>query len=743
MTFPLTQRHRGVEKTATRVLRSGFSVLAAFRSPFLLFSLSVSACYALTPRDLAVDLAVKPGLVAVANECPHFSWRFDAGRPGDKQTAYQIQVATSTASFRRGKPDLWDSGRVASPESLSVPYAGAPLPAERSICWRVRVWDKGGAEGPWSETLSFKTADRLGPYEPLRYKSALRHVAPVRVFTNTLGNAVVDFGKDAWGWIELLPPMSMTIGGDFSLHVGERIGDGGVVDRKPGGTVRYVKVNGALTTPGIYRVPFPADKRNTNNGKDGPAIRLPNEFGVVMPFRYVEVADCPYRVTRNTIRMIAVNYPMDMKASAFVSSDPALDKVYNLCKYTVWATSFAGVYIDGDRERIPYEADAYINQLSHYAVEGDYTLARYSHEYLMKHPTWPTEWRQHSIFMAWADWMWTGDRQSLARCYESLKNDKLLSSFVREKDGLLETKGPQELGNRSTPRDIVDWPPVERDGFEFRTVNTVVNAFYCRNLRQMAEIAEALGKREDALNFQVKADQAAKAFHAAFYDRERGCYLDGEGASHASLHANAVALAFGLVPAADIDRVADFLESRGMACSVYMAQYLLEGLFNAGRDEAAINLITRTDKRGWLHMIDLGSTMTLEAWDAQYKPNLDWNHAWGTAPLNVIARYILGVRPLAAGFGKVLIRPQTGTLEGVEGIVPTVRGGIRVGVRHAPRGGYRLLVSLPANTEAVVELPALKGRVTLDGSAVAAKVENGRFVLTGVPSGKHEIRIEK
>ena len=259
----------------------------------------------------------------------------------------------------------------------------------------------------------------------------------------------------------------------------------------------------------------------------------------------------------------------------------------------------------------------------------------------------------------------------------------------------------------------------------------------------MAEIAEALGKREDALTFHVKADQAAKAFHAAFYDRERGCYLDGEGASHASLHANAVALAFGLVPEADIDRVADFLESRGMACSVYMAQYLLEGLFNAGRDESAINLITRPDKRGWLHMLDLGSTMTLEAWDAQYKPNLDWNHAWGTAPLNVIARYILGVRPLVAGFGKVLIRPQLGALEAVEGIVPTVRGGIRVGVRRVPRGGYRLVVSLPANTEAVVEIPALKGRVTLDGSTVDAKVKDGRFVLTGVPSGKHEIRIGK
>ena len=577
---------------------------------------------------------------------------------------------------------------------------------------------------------------------PSDYKKTVqRRVAPVKVESRIPGRTLVDFGKMAFGFLELVPPAGAR--GPYEVRLGELLKPDGSVNMKPGATIRAARVTGVVEADGVLRVPLVADRRNTNGGREGAAILIPPEHGVIMPFRYVEVMQAPFTVTKDTVRMVAVNYPIDLTESSFSCSDERLNRIYDLCKHTILVSSFAGIYVDGDRERIPYEADAYINQLSDYAVHSDYSLARASHAYLMKHPTWPTEWKQHSILMAWADWMWTGDRQSLARCYESLKNDKLLSSFVREKDGLLETKGPQELGNRSTPRDIVDWPPVERDGFEFRTVNTVVNAFYCRNLRQMAEIAEALGKREDALNFQVKADQAAKAFHAAFYDRERGCYLDGEGASHASLHANAVALAFGLVPAADIDRVADFLESRGMACSVYMAQYLLEGLFNAGRDEAAINLITRTDKRGWLHMIDLGSTMTLEAWDAQYKPNLDWNHAWGTAPLNVIARYILGVRPLAAGFGKVLIRPQTGTLEGVEGIVPTVRGGIRVGVRHAPRGGYRLLVSLPANTEAVVELPALKGRVTLDGSAVAAKVENGRFVLTGVPSGKHEIRIEK
>ena len=36
-------------------------------------------------------------------------------------------------------------------------------------------------------------------------------------------------------------------------------------------------------------------------------------------------------------------------------------------------------------------------------------------------------------------------------------------------------------------------------------------------------------------------------------------------------------------------------------------------------------------------------TLTTEAWDGIYKPNLDWNHAWGAAAGNLIVRRLLGV----------------------------------------------------------------------------------------------------
>ena len=180
--------------------------------------------------------------------------------------------------------------------------------------------------------------------------------------------------------------------------------------------------------------------------------------------------------------------------------------------------------------------------------------------------------------------MWTGDKRSLERCYDSLKKDKLLD-FRRRGDGLLHTGGRHS-------KDIVDWPVCERDGFEFREVNTVVNAFYCRNLRQMADIAVALGKKDDASSFAQRAEEAEAAFRKTFFDEARGVFVDGAGARHASLHANAIALAFGLAPRGREGDVADFCVSRGMACSPYFAQYLLDGLFEAGRADAAIALMT-------------------------------------------------------------------------------------------------------------------------------------------------------
>ena len=85
-------------------------------------------------------------------------------------------------------------------------------------------------------------------------------------------------------------------------------------------------------------------------------------------------------------------------------------------------------------------------------------------------------------------------------------------------------------------------------------------------------------------------------------------------------------------------------------------------------------------------MLRSGATLTWKDWDLQFKPNMDWNHAWATAPINLVARYVLGVRPLTPGYSRVLIDPQLGQLCEVKGTVPTIRGPIHVHAWRLPEG---------------------------------------------------------
>jgi hypothetical protein len=511
---------------------------------------------------------------------------------------------------------------------------------------------------------------------------------PVRVAKTADGGVFVNFGRDAFGWLEL--EIDSPDERKIDVRLGEKLSGAEAIDPKPGGTIRSVATT-LPVTPGKrwYRVETPADKRNTS----GDAIRVPAEFGVVLPFRYAELRNAPGEINTGNVRRQMMSYPFDDDASSFVSSDEHLNAVYDLCKYSIKATTAFGVYVDGDRERIPYEADAYINQLAHYGVDAEYALARHTHEYLLAHPTWPTEWKQHSVLMAHADWMHTGDTQSIRRNWRVLKGEKTLTKFARPADGLLDT---HEL------RDVVDWPAGERDGFVMSPVNTVVNAFHYRTLVLMSEMAAAINEAADAKPFGEQAARVREAFNAKLFDDKRGVYVDGEGVEHASLHANLFALAFGLVPDERKPRVIEFIESRGMACSVYPAQFLLEALFENGRADAAMGLMTSDSDRSWRNMLKVGSTITLEAWDAKYKPNLDWNHAWGAAPANIIPRYVLGVRPTSPGFAKMTVQPQVGPLKRVEGTVPTIRGPVIVKVDAEKR---RMEVEIPPGATASVVVP--------------------------------------
>ena len=135
-------------------------------------------------------------------------------------------------------------------------------------------------------------------------------------------------------------------------------------------------------------------------------------------------------------------------------------------------------------------------------------------------------------------------------------------------------------------------------------------------------------------------------------------------------------------------------------------------------------------------MVNSGTTITWEAWDMKYKPNQDWNHAWGAAPANLLPRFVLGVQPATAGWSRAIIRPCPGGLNFARGRVPTPRGPIEVDWKNDST--FTLSLTLPEGMTAKVELPAADGTtdVQVDGETVEATKSETRWILRDEVSGK-------
>jgi len=205
-------------------------------------------------------------------------------------------------------------------------------------------------------------------------------------------------------------------------------------------------------------------------------------------------------------------------------------------------------------------------------------------------------------------------------------------------------------------------------------------------------------------------------------------------------------LAFGLVRADRRAKVIAFVQSRGMACSVYGAQFLMDALFDNGQGSEAIKLMTAPGDRSWRHMVqDVGTTLTLEAWDDKYKPNQDWNHAWGAAPANLLPAKVLGVEPLEPGYTRALIWPRCAGsadrgMTWARGKVPTVKGPIQVDWKKSANG-LRLTVNLPPGVTAQTRLPTDWGQnARVNGNAAKVNLQDGYLELE-ISAGRHEIEI--
>ncbi|MDR1341478.1 MAG: alpha-rhamnosidase, partial [Prevotellaceae bacterium] len=100
-------------------------------------------------QSLTCEYAHDPSGIDVPN--PALGWQIVSERQAVNQSAYRIIVSDSPEALKRNRGDVWDSGKVPSPKSQQVRYAGPELRTAQYYYWKVQIWDGQGNASAWSE----------------------------------------------------------------------------------------------------------------------------------------------------------------------------------------------------------------------------------------------------------------------------------------------------------------------------------------------------------------------------------------------------------------------------------------------------------------------------------------------------------------------------------------------------------------------------------------------------------------
>ena len=82
--------------------------------------------------------------IGIGTARPRLSWISETSAVDWRQTGYELESYTVDGQFRE------QTGRIASDQSVLVPWPFAPLVSREQVLVRVRVWGNNGVISPWS-----------------------------------------------------------------------------------------------------------------------------------------------------------------------------------------------------------------------------------------------------------------------------------------------------------------------------------------------------------------------------------------------------------------------------------------------------------------------------------------------------------------------------------------------------------------------------------------------------------------
>lgn len=543
----------------------------------------------------------------------------------------------------------------------------------------------------------------IGPV--VRRQQELR---PVRVWMSPAGRTLVDFGQNLVGW----------------LRVTARGEPGAVI------TVRHAEVleDGELGTRPL-RTAAATDRFVLSGGVDvfEPTLTFHG-------FRYAQVDGWPgdsIEELQSAVTAVVVHSDM-ARIGHFACSEEPLNQLH---RNVVWGTrgNFLDVPTDCPQrdERLGWTGDiavfaptaAFLFDVSGFLRDWLADLAaeqraagglvpfvvpdvlKYTPATDFPTPESTAIWSDAAVWVPWALWQATGDRQVLAETYEAM------TVHLHRVESLLSDTGLWDTGFQ-----FGDWldptAPPDRP-FEAKADNGVVaTACYYRSARIVADAAATLGHEDDAAYFDGLAERTRAAFVKHYV-------TDGGHIVSDAVTVYALAICFNLLdePTRSVagERLATLVEENGHRIATGFAgtAFVCDALTETGHLDHAYRLLMQRECPSWLYPVTMGATTMWERWDAMLPDGTinpgamtSFNHYALGAVADWMHRQIGGIAPAEPGYRSVRVAPRPGGgLTWAETSLDTPHGRIAVAWRLAPTGRLDVEVTVPDGITAEVDLP--------------------------------------
>jgi alpha-L-rhamnosidase len=310
------------------------------------------------------------------------------------------------------------------------------------------------------------------------------------------------------------------------------------------------------------------------------------------------------------------------------------------------------------------------------------------------------------------------------------------------------------------------------------SADTLTNAHFYGVLLQGALLAEAMDHADIAAGYRATAAQLRVAINTNLFNNTTGLYdVSTAQRGVAPQDGNSYAILYGVAPpqGKSVTSILQTLttalyrtpsapnetgpipvqqSSGSTQVGPYTSAYELFARFESGDTTGALALI----RNEWGLMRKSSAFYSGATWEyvaLDGTPGLGEGtslaHGWGSGPTSALSKYVLGVRPIQAGYKTWLVEPQPGDLSWATGTVPTPYGPIAVGWRQN-NNSFEVTVSVPSGTSGTVGIPSASGTVSVTDngrvikSISASNVSNGQtgyVYLQNLQPGEHVILTTK